>query len=146
MDARELMGRVERILASARTAALATVDEAGRPHVRWMTPTVLKGRPGALYAVTSPHLAKVVQLAGNSQVEWMIQTAALNEVVHLRGRINVVDNPSLKAEIAEAIGGRLTAFWKVSAEHTDFVVLETAVEEGVYFLPMKGSREIVSFA
>jgi len=36
MDKRELMNRVEEILEDAKAGVLATVDEEGRPLLRWM--------------------------------------------------------------------------------------------------------------
>ena len=144
MDMQQLMGLLERILDQAKTAVLATVDAEGRPHMRWMTPAVLHGREGVLYAVTSPRFAKVAQLDAAPQVEWMVQTPSLDEVVNLTGRINIVDNPSLKAEIAEAIGKRLSVFWRVNTEPAELVVLETVIEQATVFHPMTGERQMLT--
>ncbi len=141
MDMTQLMRAIERILNAAKAAVLATTDAEGHPHMRWMTPTLLHGRDGVLYAVTSPGFAKVAHLQAGPQVEWMIQAPALDEVINVQGRINVVDNPSLKSEIAEAIGKRLTAFWKANDKGTDFVVLETVIESASLYRPMTGERE-----
>lgn len=146
MDMQELMASLERILNAAKSAVLATVDAEGRPQMRWMTPTVLHGREGVLYAVTSPRFAKVAQLDAAPQVQWMVQTPSLDEVVTLTGRINIVDNPSLKAEITEVIGRRLSVFWRVNTEPTEFVVLETVIEEATLFFPMTGKRETLTVA
>lgn len=146
MDMQELMASLERILNAAKSAVLATVDAEGRPQMRWMTPTVLHGREGVLYAVTSPRFAKVAQLGASPQVQWMVQTPSLDEVVTLTGRINIVDNPSLKAEITEVIGRRLSVFWRVNTEPTEFVVLETVIEEATLFFPMTGKRETLTVA
>lgn len=145
MNQRELLGKLEAIIQDAKTGVLATVDSGGWPHMRWMTPAVLRDRPGAIFAVTSPAFAKMAQLDNSPQVEWMIQTRALDEVINVRGEVNVVDNPSLKREVMEQIGRRLTVFWKASREHTDFVVLETVIEEARYYLPMLNQSETVSF-
>jgi pyridoxamine 5'-phosphate oxidase len=144
MTEQELMQIAQRILEDVKTAVLATNDSDGRPHMRWMTPTVLRGRPGLLYALTAPGFAKVVQLGGNPSAEWMIQSRSLSEVVHLRGRINVVDNPSLKAELLEQLGPSLHAFWKACTA-PDCVVLEMVPEQGVYHVPMKGVKETIDF-
>ncbi len=141
MNQKELMDKVEQLLDDSKTGVMATVDEQGRPHVRWMTPRTLKGRPNALYTVTTSASAKTFQLAKNSQVEWMIQSKVLTEIVNLRGRINIVDNPSLKMEFLENLGNQLFMFWKVNADVDDFVVLETVLEEGSYYQPMKGRKE-----
>lgn len=145
MTPAELLRKVDEILDDAKAGVLTTVDEDGKPCARWMTPGMLKGRPGALYTVTSPRSAKVAQLEANPNVEWMIQSRSLNEVVNLKGRVNVIDNPALKTEVIETIGSRLTVFWKVNPDEMDFVVLETIIEEAELFRPMVPERVKVSF-
>ena len=145
MDKRQLMNRVEEILEDAKGAVLATVDEEGRPLVRWMTPTVLKRREGCLYAVTTPKTRKLVNLDSQPVVEWMIQTRALTEVVNLRGIMRAVDNPALKTEVMEALGSWLTVFWKINPDKTEFLVTETMIREGTYFRPMKGEKVTIQF-
>ena len=51
----------------------------------------------------------------------------------------------MKAQVMEAIGRKLTVFWKVNKQSTDFVILETIIDEACWFTPMKGEREVVSF-
>ena len=98
-----------------------------------------------LFAVTSPHFPKILHLDANNQVEWMIQTRALDQVINVRGGMNVLDNPSLKAQVMEAIGKRLTVFWKVNRDNTDFIILETVIEEACWSAPVKGLKEVVDF-
>ena len=145
MTSHELMARVGSIIEEARTAVLATTDEEGRPHVRWMTPAVLPGRPNAVYAVTSRRFAKVAQLAAQPRVEWMFQTRALDTIVTLRGTVNVLDTPSIRSEVFESVARRLTAFWKANDDERDLLVLETVVEEGIHYRSMAGTRETVRF-
>lgn len=146
MTPQELMNKVELILDDSKTGVLATIDSNGNPHMRWMTPIVLRQRLGCIYAVTTPGSAKTIQIGDNSHVEWMFQTRAISEVVNIKGVITQVDNPALKNEIMESLASRLTVFWKANNKPDEFIVLETAVEEGVYFKPMKAVREIVKFA
>ena len=143
MDTRQLMSRLERILDASKAAVLATVDEDGQAHMRWMTPAVLRGREGVLYAVTSPTSAKVAHVKASPQVEWLVQSPSLDEVVSLTGRVNLVDNPSLKSEILELIGRRLSVFWRVNADPSALIVLETVIERASLFEPMSGRREEV---
>ena len=127
MTQKELMDSVESILRSVRAAVLTTVDQNGWPRARWMVPTLLPGHDGALYAVTSPRFGKVHDLQRHPEAEWMVQTLSLNQVINLKGRINILDTPTLKARIMEAIGNRLHAYWKLSSDETDFLLLETIV-------------------
>jgi pyridoxamine 5'-phosphate oxidase len=145
MDAREIMNRIESILEAHGTGLLATTDREGKPHVRWLTPAVLRDRFGAVYALTAPHFAKVAQVRANPYVEWMFQTPSLAEVVTARGRMNVVDNPSLRAEVLEVIGPRLRTFWKLARDERDLAVLETVIEEATLLLPMEGRTQSVRF-
>jgi general stress protein 26 len=145
MNKSEILSRIDRLVAASRTAVLATVDAESWPHLRWMTPARLHGRPEALYAVSSLHLAKAAQLQHNPCVEWMLQDPSLREVVVVRGRVNIIDNPALKAEVLETLGHQLATFWKVAADQAQLVVLETVIEEAVHYLPMEGFREQVSF-
>ncbi len=145
MDSREVMKRIGAIIESHGTGLLATVDEHGDPHVRWMTPTLLPGRSDALYALTAPRFAKVLQLKTHQNVEWMFQTPTLDEVVNLRGSLNIIENPSLRAEVLEALGSRLRTFWKLAHDARDLVVLETLAQEATRYLPVDGRKEIVRF-
>jgi pyridoxamine 5'-phosphate oxidase len=139
------MRRVEEILEAHKAGLLATVDSQGRPRVRWLTPAVLRGRVGALYALTSPQFAKVAEVREHPRVEWMLQTPSLGEIITLRGSMNVVDNPSLRSEVLEVIGPRLRAFWKLAHDSRDLSVLETVVEEATLYLPMEGRKTVVRF-
>ncbi len=144
MNIHGIMSKTAEILEDAKAGILATIDTSGRPHMRWMTPTLLQERPGTLFAVTSPQFTKVLHLASHPEAEWMLQTRSLDQIVNIKCKINIVDNPSLKAEVMEAVGRKLSVFWKVNKE-TDFIVLETILEEATYFCPMKGIKEVVAF-
>ncbi len=144
MQLHEMLAVMERILESGKTAVLGTVEAPDqRPRLRWMTPTTIRGRNGFLYALTSPDYAWVRNLSENTPVEWMLQTAALNEIVYLRGGLNVIDNPALKADVQEALGGHLTVFWTNIPDESNLVVLESQIEEIVYFKPMSSERVVV---
>ena len=143
MDTRAMLDAMERILEDSKVAILATVDANGRPHVRWMTPTTVRGRDGFLYAVTSPEFQN--DAAGNSAVEWQIQNRSLTEIITVRGDIRIVDNAAAKAEILEAIGGNLGVFWKLNPDESKLVVLETEIMEISHLRPTKGERAVAKF-
>ncbi|NLF40530.1 pyridoxamine 5'-phosphate oxidase family protein [bacterium] len=141
----DMMNKIEELIEVSRSGVLATADKSGRPHVRWMTPVTLKGRAGVLFAVTSPQFAKVMELKAQPRVQWMIQHPSLNEVVTISGRVNVIDNPALKTEVMDALGARLLVFWKLN-RRSQWVVLETVIEEATLFMTMKGEKKTVTFA
>lgn len=144
MDFREAFARLEDILGKAKIGMLATVDENGAPCLRWMTPVIAKGREGCLYALTSPKFRKCKQVEGSPQVAWSIQTRTLDEIVVVRGMMNLIQNPQLVSEITERIGRNLEIFWRVNPSEADLVVMETEIEEIEYFQPLKGLREYVT--
>ena len=145
MNPRELMERVSAILDAHGTGLLATTDADGVPHVRWLTPAVLRGRPGAVYALTVPAFAKVAQVRARPRVEWMFQVPTLQEIITLCGKMTVVDNPSLRSEVLEAVSPRLHSFWKLAKDARDLAVLETVIEEAIHYLPMEGRKSVVRF-
>ena len=142
MTKTDILGAVDAIIEEAQVGVLATVGPDGRPAMRWMTPTTVRGRPGYLYALTSPLFRKMRHLENQDAVEWMFQTPELNRIVSVRGRISVIDNPQLKSEVLESIGRRLEVFWRVN-DKMEFIVLETAIEEVSVFQPMKQTRDSV---
>lgn len=144
MDSRSILDTLERVLESSKIAVLATVDADGRPHMRWMTPAIVRGREGFLYAVTSPDFHKAQQVDGNPRVEWMLQSKSLDEIVTASGTMGVIDNPSVKAEVLEAIGGHLSTFWKMNPDESRMVVLETDLASVKYVKPMTGETHEIN--
>ena len=145
MTKRDIMAEIGKMLDDAKTALLATVDGEGRPHMRWLTPAVVRGRVGALYNVTAPNSTKLEQLRANPYVQWMIQTRALDKIITANGKINIVENPSIRTEVLETVGDRLRVFWKIHESDWELVVLETIIERATYYLPMKNKKETVEF-
>jgi hypothetical protein len=143
MNAEGILGRIQEILYAHGAGILATVGEDGKPHVRWLAPHVFPTQPHVIYALTVPSFPKIGHLRSNPHVEWMFQSPSLDEVLTARGRVNVVNNPSLRAELLEAVGGRMRALWKLVDDVQDLSVLETVVDEATRYLPLEGSKETV---
>lgn len=144
MNAKEALGAVERVLEKSRIAVLSTVDSDGAPHMRWLTPGIVRGRDGFLYAVTSPQFDWPAHLAKNPRAEWLLQTRAMDQILNIRGTIEVLDNPAVFAEVLEAIGPHLTTFWRVNTDETSLIVLETVIEEMSLFHPLTNERQTVA--
>ena len=145
MEKKQFFGKLEEIIDTSKTAVLSTADSDNKPHMRWMTPVVLKDRFDCIYCVASRGSDKIKHLENNNSVEWLISTPSLSEIININGTIDIIDNPALKTEIVELIGHRLTDFWKVNLEKAEFVVLETKIDKAVYFDPMKGTKEKITF-
>jgi general stress protein 26 len=145
MDKVSMMDKLAMLIEDSRAGVLSTVDASGLPRARWMTPAILKDRPNELFCVTCPTSPKIEGLSERPNVHWTIQNRALTQIVTVTGKVNIVGNPAMKAEIIEAIGRRLDFFWKANCEKRDFVVLETVIQEAIYFRPMQGTRDTVQF-
>ena len=145
MNQHEILSKVVEILDEVNVGILATAGKNGRPSVRWMVPAILRARPNALFALTTPEKGKFIAENCSPDVTWMIQTVALDKVITLRGKMNVIDNPSLKMEVLTVVGKKLHNFWKLESSPKDFVVLETVLEEGSYYVPLKGKTEHIVF-
>ena len=145
MKKNEILNAISTMIDEAKTAVLATVDGDGRPVMRWVSPALIRGRTGAIYMVTSPRSNKVKQVEKNPRVQWMFQTLALDKIILIEGKVNVVDNPSIRAEVLEVVGPRLSPFWKINMDERDLLVLETIIEKAIYYIPMKGKKEAVKF-
>jgi general stress protein 26 len=145
MNSEQVMAELADIIDDAKVAVLATAGRDAMPHMRWVTPAILKGHARSIFMVTSPLFAKAHQVQDNPRVEWMFQTRALDRVVNLKGTTRLLENPSLQSEVLEAVGTRLRTFWHVAKDQHAIVVLETLVEEATYFLPAKGTKTVVSF-
>ncbi len=140
MDTVELLNTLERLLSASKVGVFTTVDAEGFPRSRWMTPALMKGRPGFLYAITAPDSAKAKHIAGHPQVEWTFQSKVLNEVLSVFGTASLVMEPQAKAEVLEAIGPNLQIFWRVNPNSKNWVVVETAIKELTCFYPMRNER------
>jgi pyridoxamine 5'-phosphate oxidase len=139
------MNKLEILLQDTKVGILATVGKDKKPHMRWMTPAMIKDRQDVIFSITAPNFPKAIDMEAYPNVEWMFQSRALDKVISLKGKANILDNPAIKAEILEHIGTGLNVFWKLNEDPGNYIILETVIEEATLFLPMKGSREKVPF-
>ena len=140
MNAEELLARLERLLGTAKVGMFTTVDAMGFPHNRWMTPALVRGRGGYIYAVTAPDSNKAEHIRSHSQVAWTVQSTVLDEVFTTYGTASLIQDPHTTAEVLEAIGPNLAIFWRVNPNSRNLVVVETAIKEISCFFPMRNER------
>lgn len=110
-----------------------------------MVPVILSTDGGLIYAITAPDFPKSESLMENPNTGWSFQDKQLTKIITFQGKTNVVDTPSLKADIIERIGSKLKPFWKQRGDILDYLVLETVISEGVLLLPMTAERKVVDF-
>ena len=132
--------KLQNLVEEARIGIFITVDEKSSPHPRWMSPVFLPRLKGALYAVTSADNEKVRHLEANPRVSWIFQSRSLDRIATLNGRARVVRDPTLSAEVLEAIGPRLQVFWKYTGDPKKLLMLETVLEDFSWFSPLKEGK------
>jgi pyridoxamine 5'-phosphate oxidase len=138
------MNLIDALIEDAGAAVLATVDDRGIPRLRWITPGTHPDHPGSIFMVTARQFAKIAQVLKKPEVSILLQTRSLDKVLNLEGKIEVLENPSIRSEMLERIGRRLNAFWKLDVPDRDLVVIEFAISSAILYLPQKGSREIIT--
>ncbi|HOB20308.1 MAG TPA: hypothetical protein PKO35_06380, partial [Candidatus Atribacteria bacterium] len=88
---------------------------------------------------------KTKQIMHRPDGVWMVQTRDLDQIITARGKINILDNPSIKSEVMESAGDKLTMFWTLNRDISEYVVLETVLEEAEFYQPLKDIRQFVRF-
>lgn len=145
MTKNKIMEIVQDCIESSRAAVLATVDQSGHPDLRWVTPGCLRDRSNVVYIVSESHFSKVKQLSDNPVASMLFQTIALDKIVTIYGKVNIVTVPSVLAETLECLGKHLHAFWNLKEGKRDLVVLEFVIDQARYYHPLQGIHETVSF-
>lgn len=112
-----------------RPGILATVDENGMPHMRWMATVSLRDWP-LLYAITSPTSQKVQHIGHNSNVNWMFSNTEMNVVVNIRGKARIVTDFGTMQHVWKVLEDKSHAYFlSVADDGPGFAVIETDVEE-----------------
>src|SRR5579871_649582 len=74
-----------------RPGILATVDETGMPHLRWMATLSLQDFP-TLYTISSPASRKIQHIQHNPKVSWMFSNEEMNVIINMRGKARITDD------------------------------------------------------
>lgn len=146
MDEVAAIAALERICDTGNVAVLANVDPDGYPRTRWMTACVLREHQGSIFALTSRDFEKRAQIQANGSVEWLLTGGGHDEIIRVRGRAVLVENPQLQAKVAERLGSRLATFWRVNPDSGRLIVLETVVNSIHYYRPESGERSDVTLS
>lgn len=112
-----------------RPGVLATVDEDGLPHLRWMSTLSLREFP-QLYALTSPASRKVEHIRNHPKVSWMFTAEGSSMVVNLSGTARVVSDKNEINRVWSVIENKSNAFFLSLDTAADGVaVIETTIED-----------------
>lgn len=141
MTIHELLEQMKALVGEVGIGILTTIDEEGRPYSRWMTPVFIPRLQGSLYAVTSRSFKKTDHIEKNPNVSWIFQSRSLDRIGTIQGKAQIIRDPSLSAEVIEAIGPHLTVFWKYAEDPSKLVVIETRIERVSMFIPLGNGME-----
>lgn len=145
MVKQDIINLIESIIEETHAAVLSTVDSEGFPHSRWMSPGLIEDRMGAIFMISTLKMAKINQIQNNPKVEMLFQTISLEKIINVKGKMNIIDNPSIRSEVLESVGKHLHAFWKVNESEKDLVVLELIIEQATLYNPISGAKLTINF-
>jgi general stress protein 26 len=111
-----------------RPGVLATVDEHGMPHLRWMATLSLQDWP-LLYTITSPTSRKIEHINRNPNVSWMFSNDEMNIVVNIRGKARMADDFGKMQRVWKLLEDKSKAYFlSIASEGPGFAVIETEIE------------------
>ncbi len=112
-----------------RPGILATVDEHGMPHLRWMATLSLQDFP-LLYTITSPTSRKVQHIKDHPNVSWMFSNEEMNVIVNIRGQARVTNDPAKMQRIWNLLEDKSKAYFlSIAIAGPGFAVIETEIED-----------------
>ncbi len=140
---RELFECITEILEETKVGVMTTVDDNNHPHARWMVLSLLKDSEKCFYAISSPNAHKCHDIKNNPNINLLIQDKALTKVISITGKAQIIDNPSLRAQVIENIGSKLSTFWRVNSDRDyGFIVIEILPEEANYLESFTGDTAV----
>ena len=118
-----------------RPGVLATVDEHGMPHVRWMATLSLRDWP-LLYTITSPASRKVQHIKRHPGVSWMFSNEEMNIIINLRGKARITSDVGKMQQVWNLLEDKSKAYFlSIAADGRGFAAIETEIEEIDCILP-----------
>ena len=112
-----------------RPGILATVDEQGMPHMRWMATLSLHDWP-LLYTITSPASRKIQHIKNNPSVSWMFSNEEMNVIVNIRGKARVASDSGQIQRVWKLLEDKSKAYFlSIASDGPGFAVIETEIED-----------------
>jgi general stress protein 26 len=102
MERDQIIGAAKKLVRANRSFVLATVDEKGAPHVRWMGAAYME-EPFTLYLATAAASRKMGQIKSNPRSQLMFQNEDFSQVATLTGDSSVVVDGELKHRVWDAM-------------------------------------------
>ncbi len=139
-DGEDVLGLAKSLINGHHPGILATMDEEGRPQMRWMSSLEVDELP-MLRTLTNPSSRKVAQIQANPKVSWMFFNKDKSLILTLRGEARIIDEPaSLKETWQKVVDLSLTYFLDRYSHKLGFVVIETKIDTVELNSPTNGVR------
>ena len=108
---------------------LATVDDEGVPHMRWMATLSLDDWP-LLYTITSPVSSKVLHINQNPNVSWLFTNEEMNLVVNIHGKARIATEFETMKHVWDLLEDKSKAYFlNIATEIPGFAVIETEISK-----------------
>ena len=125
----------KKLASGERPGVLATVDEQGMPHMRWMATLSLHDWP-LLYTITSPTSRKIQHIKRQPRVSWMFSNDELNIIINIRGTARIVDDVGKMQRVWKLLEDKSKAYFlSIAADGEGYAVIETEIEDVECLLP-----------
>jgi general stress protein 26 len=112
-----------------RPGILATVDEKGMPHLRWMATLSLRDFP-LLYTITSPNSRKIQHISRNPNVSWMFSNEEMNVIVNIHGKARITEDFGKMQHVWKLLEDKSKAYFlSIASDGPGFAVIETEIED-----------------
>jgi len=127
-DSGDIIGLARTLVDGRHPGILATVNQQGRPEIRWMSTLAFDEFP-VFYTLTRPNSRKVDQIRAHPAVNWMFFNKERTLILNLLGNARVLtDTTTLKRVWSQVENKSLTYFLDQYAKPPGFVVIETTVD------------------
>jgi general stress protein 26 len=139
-DCDDVIGVMKSLIDGNHPGLLTTVDEANRPHARWMATFAFEQFPH-IYTLTSPDSRKLGHIGRNPHVEWVFSSQNLGIVLNLSGEARILTKAAEIKKIWRMVEDKSHAYFlKNFRERPGFTVVETLVTRIECTIPRFGYR------
>jgi general stress protein 26 len=139
-DSDDIVGMARQIVDGHHIGALATIDESGFPHVRWMSTLSCDDFP-RIVTLTAPNSQKVRHIRRNPSVNWMFSNRNLTLVLNLVGHARILEDTRSIKRAWRAAKDKSHAFFLTNfSGKPGMVVIETMVERLDCTIPESGFK------
>ncbi|HEY5895599.1 MAG TPA: pyridoxamine 5'-phosphate oxidase family protein [Chthoniobacterales bacterium] len=139
-DSEDIIGLAKSLVNGRHPGILCTVDQEGKPAVRWMSTLSFDEFP-IFHTLTSPNSRKVGQIQQHPDVNWMFSNSDKSLILNLIGKAKVLTETRTLKRIWKKVEDKSHAYFlQEYAKAPGFVVIETSVTAIECSSPMNALR------